>query len=142
MAPSSSFEYAFIPQEEDAGLRFYHSHVGLQAMTAFGPLIIEHDNPPFHYDAEHILTLSDWYNKTTEVMEAGLWADPFVWLGSANYVAVNGRPFTGEPDAKSDEPPYVVDVDYDKTYFLRWIGAQGTMYYVGARGVTRADRLC
>ncbi|PWN30325.1 Cupredoxin [Jaminaea rosea] len=127
IAPGKWFEYQIKPTQEDVGSRYYHAHVGLQAMSASGPLIIEDDNPPFEFDEERTVMIADWYNKTEDVMTKGLLANPFVWLGSANHVVVNGKAYTGE--AGWTDPPHVIDVDYGKTYLLRWIGAQGTMYY-------------
>lgn len=120
--------------------------MGLQAVSAAAPLIIEDRalRAPFEYDEEKILLVSDFYNRTDESMLQGLYADPFVWPGSANQVVVNGKAFDGQ-DPKLTEPWYI-DVDYDRTYYLRYIGAQTTMYYVrqicicAVRSKTAADR--
>lgn len=115
------------PTLDDVGTRYYHSHVGLQAMSAYGAFIVEDEDPPFAYDEERLLLVGDWYNKTEQNMTAGLLAAPFVWPGSAVRVVVNGLAFTGQD--QQGEVPYIIDVDFDKTYLLRWLGAQGTMYY-------------
>ena len=63
------FDYEILPGESDAGTSFYHSHVGFQAVTANGALIVEDvGSPPYHYDGERILQLTDYFNKTDSVI--------------------------------------------------------------------------
>ncbi|CAO1628463.1 unnamed protein product [Parajaminaea phylloscopi] len=131
IAPGRWFEYELRPLEEDVGTRFYHSHTELQSVTAHAPLVVESGRGalPFHYDCEHILVLSDWYHAPGEKILRGLWGDPFVWAGSADLTTVNGKGFTGNRTFSAQEQPHIIDVEYDKVYYLRWIGAQALMYY-------------
>ncbi|THW72151.1 L-ascorbate oxidase [Aureobasidium pullulans] len=91
IAPMHYFDYEILPGESDAGISFYHSHVGFQAVTANGALIVEDvRSPPYHYDDERILQLTDYFNKTDSVIEQGLTSNPFVWSGETNGLLING----------------------------------------------------
>jgi iron transport multicopper oxidase len=60
--PGRSFQYKWLADQP--GTYWYHSHhEGQVADGLWGPLIIEDPNPPFKYDDEIILTLSDWYHE-------------------------------------------------------------------------------
>lgn len=85
------FDYELRPQIGEAGSYFYHSHVGFQAVSASGPLIVEEANGqvPFEYDEERMLFLSELFNNTDKMIEDGLttpltgflWsAQSFCWL--------------------------------------------------------------
>ena len=51
------------PQLNQTGSYWYHSHAqGQYGDGLRGALIVEDSNPPFHWDVEHVLTLSDWYH--------------------------------------------------------------------------------
>lgn len=118
------FDYEVRPEKGDAGTFFYHSHVGFQAISAQGPLIVEDcEKPPYHYDDEQIVLLGDYYNKTDDVIEAGLLANPFKWSGETNSLIVNGQ--TGTSGTNSKDPscaPTVFKVDPGKIYRFRFIG--------------------
>lgn len=114
----------------------YHSHVGSQANTVSGAFIV--DEPAanlYHWDEERILNVMDWWHKPDEEMTQGLLAENFKWIGSPNMTLVNGKGLTA--DLKGE--PYYVDVDYDKKYFIRWIGAQGLQYYVSVDELLRPN---
>lgn len=68
------FDYELHPVIGDAGTYFYHSHVGFQAITVAGTLIIDeyNDNPPYDYDEERTLFLSELFNQTDSQIEEGL----------------------------------------------------------------------
>lgn len=78
------FDYELRPQIGEAGSYFYHSHVGFQAVSAAGPLIVEEANgePPYDYDDEKIMFFSELYNNTDNAIEASL-TDPLVSNGSS-----------------------------------------------------------
>lgn len=118
------FDYEILPGESDAGTTFYHSHVGFQAVTANGALIVEDvGSPPYHYDAERILQLTDYFNKTDSVIEQGLTSNPFVWSGETNGLLINGVGVgIGKQNVSSCKLP-VVDVLPGKIYRMRIIGA-------------------
>lgn len=51
-------------QVTQTGAYWYHSHSqGQYPDGLWGPLISHDPNPPFHYDEEIILTLSEWYHE-------------------------------------------------------------------------------
>jgi L-ascorbate oxidase len=125
IAPHSCFDYEIHPEIEDSGTYFYHSHVGFQAASAAGPLIIEDFGPPpFEYDEERIVFLQDYFNKSDDTIEAGLKATPFVWSGEVNAVLLNGVGIaTGEKAGQDDCRVPVIDVEPGKTYRMRFVGA-------------------
>ncbi|KAI5455598.1 laccase-like protein [Mariannaea sp. PMI_226] len=127
--PGHFFDYEVETVAGDSGTYFYHSHVGMEAMSAFGALIVDDCGPPpYHYDEERTLLLSDYFNKTDMVMVAGLTAVPFVSPGDTNAVLVNGQGIglghTSQPGTGPCSLP-VIDVEPGKTYRFRFIGATG-----------------
>jgi CopA family copper-resistance protein len=58
--PGESYLYRF--KVKQAGTYWYHSHSGFQEQRGlYGALVIEpSERPPFQYDREHIVLLSDW----------------------------------------------------------------------------------
>lgn len=78
------FDYELRPQIGEAGTYFYHSHVGFQAVSASGPLIVEEADGriPYEYDEERMLFLSELFNNTDKQIEQGLTAPlaQFLWL--------------------------------------------------------------
>jgi iron transport multicopper oxidase len=51
-------------QADQAGTYWWHSHnMGQYPDGLWGPLIVRDPNPPYEYDEELIITLSDWYNE-------------------------------------------------------------------------------
>lgn len=137
IAPQRCFDYEVHPEEDDSGSYFYHSHVGFQAITASGPLIIEDaGSPPYKYDEERIVFLQDYYNKTDTVIEKGLIASPLVWSGEVNSVLINGIGVANnaKADTANCQLP-VINVDPGKTYRLRFIAATAiSMVQLGFEG--------
>jgi CopA family copper-resistance protein len=58
--PGDTYLYQF--DVKQAGTYWYHSHSGFQEQRGvYGALIIDpHQPPPFKYDREHVVLLSDW----------------------------------------------------------------------------------
>lgn len=130
------------PEEDDAGTYFYHSHVGFQAISAAGPLIIEDAGPPpFDYDEERIIFLQDYFNKSDSTIEQGLVATPFVWSGETNAVLVNGVGVSiGAKAGQGDCKLPVIDVEPGKTYRVRFVGATAlSMVALGIEGHPRMN---
>ncbi|KAH7143408.1 ascorbate oxidase, partial [Dactylonectria macrodidyma] len=127
--PGHFFDYELRPELSDSGTYFYHSHVGVQALTAAGPLIVEDcGKPPYRYDEERILQWSDFFPQTDEELQSGLEAVPFVWSGETSAVLLNGKGIgIGQnlsEDGGSCTLP-VIDVAPGKTYRFRFIGSTG-----------------
>ncbi|KAF7197409.1 Laccase-like multicopper oxidase 1 [Pseudocercospora fuligena] len=121
------FDYEVYPTKNESGTYFYHSHVGFQAISAAGPLIIEDaaDYQPYEdqYDEERIIFITDYYNQTDEKVEFGLKNTTFKWPGEVNAVLINGVGVaTGEKAGEGDCKLPVIDVDPGKTYRMRFIG--------------------
>ncbi|KAK4126927.1 multicopper oxidase [Parathielavia appendiculata] len=69
--PGHFFDYEIATEIGDAGTYFYHSHVDMQALSGFGPLIVDDCGPPpLHYDDERILMFSDHFLETDDQLIA------------------------------------------------------------------------
>ncbi|KAI2606758.1 putative multicopper oxidase [Hypoxylon sp. NC1633] len=135
IAPGMFFDYEIHPEVGDAGTYFYHSHMGFQAGTAHGLLVVEDaDEPPYQYDEDIPIVFADWYMKTDEEIEKGLMSIPFKWSGEPNALVFNDR--TGNKsfeDAPDDScKPFVLDVEPAKTYRLRFVGGTSMSFVQGA----------
>ncbi|KAL4949359.1 L-ascorbate oxidase [Aspergillus filifer] len=140
--PGEYFDYEIRPNVGEAGTHFYHTHVGFQAVSATGPLIVlEKDgkSPPYTYDEERILFISEHYNKTDDMIETELLRpfDVVRWTGDPTTILMNGNSFPGMTANDTDTPepwvmpdpslmescgPDVIHVEPDKTYRMRSIG--------------------
>ncbi|EMD95488.1 hypothetical protein COCHEDRAFT_1088590 [Bipolaris maydis C5] len=125
IAPHKCFDYEIHPDWDDAGTYFYHSHIGFQAISATGPLIVEDFGlPPILYDEERFVFLQDYYRKGDQVLEQGLTAIPFVWLGEVDAVLINGVGVTRNATVgQGDCQLPVIDVEPGKVYRFRFVGA-------------------
>lgn len=124
--PQHYFDYQLTFAKGQAGTYFYHSHVYFQAVTASGPLIIEEDTkPPYEYDDERMVYLSDVFNETDSQIHDGLLANPFVWSGETNAVLINGKGVsnTVTNNDTSSCPLPIISVEPGKTYRFRFTGA-------------------
>jgi FtsP/CotA-like multicopper oxidase with cupredoxin domain len=97
-----------------AGTHMYHSHAGLQAVTAFGALIV--DDPLRPWEVEEVpsgpIMLSDrWDGIDRLKQEAGLLGSPFKWEGEPSHILINGKKHC------------IMSLDPGRTYLLRLIGA-------------------
>lgn len=136
--PLNFFDYEIEALPEDAGTYFYHSHVGMQALTVFGALIVEDcAAPPYQYDDERTLLWHEHYKQNDSAFEAGLLASPLVFGGEVQAVLLNGQGVAinhtaGEiPGDASCQLP-VVEVEPDKTYRLRFVGATSLSHSIMA----------
>ena len=106
-----------------AGTYFYHSHIGFQAVTAAGPLIVEDaGKPPYDYDDERIIALADVFEKSDAEIEEGLVGNPFKWSGETANILVNGQ---GQLQSSRTAPSCelaTISVEPEKTYRFRFIG--------------------
>ncbi|OJD34790.1 l-ascorbate oxidase [Diplodia corticola] len=129
IAPLKFFDYELNLRDMGPGTYFYHSHVGFQAMTAAGSLIITDppgETPPYEYDDERVVLLTDLYNTTDHDIESGLSAKPFKWSGEVGGVLVNGHgisQYSHDADAADGSCSLArISVEPGKTYRLRFIG--------------------
>lgn len=129
LAANTFFDYEIQTVPEDAGTFFYHAHVGMQALTVTGALIVEDCGaPPYQYDGERIMLFHEHYQQTDAVFEAGLTAVPLSFGGDVQALMLNGQGVAinhtaGEiPGDRSCQLP-IVEVEPDKTYRFRFIGA-------------------
>lgn len=103
--PGHFFDYELYPEVSDAGSYFYHSHIGMQALSAAGPLIVEDCGPPpFQYDDERILHFQDYFNRSDHDMMHGLGAVPFEWSGEIHGVMLNGKGVAADQTALPGPP--------------------------------------
>lgn len=77
---------------------------------------------PYKYDEEHIITLSDFFNKTDTEIETGLTSSNFTWSGETTAVLVNGQGRLAT-NATGSCKLGAIDIKPGKTYRLRFIGA-------------------
>ena len=79
--PKHFFDYEVRPGIGEAGTYFYHSHVGFQAVSAAGPLIVKETigKSPYAYDEERVLFLSEFYNQTGNTIADILTSRPQGW---------------------------------------------------------------
>ncbi|KAI1365929.1 Cupredoxin [Xylaria arbuscula] len=106
-----------------AGTYFYHAHVGFQAVSAAGALIIEDlALPPYQYDDERMVLIQELFNTSDTQIEDGLIASKFVWSGEPNSLLINGK---GISNYGIIDPPSaglsVISVQPGKTYRFRFI---------------------
>ncbi|KIW69896.1 L-ascorbate oxidase [Phialophora macrospora] len=126
--PGHFFDYELHPNASEAGTSFYHSHVGFQANTASGPLIVmDYHAPPFEYDEEIILQIGDFYLEDDQTMESCLTSSPNVWPGDPAALMINGHsglaPYASATNAVDPScEPWTMNVVTGKRYRVRVIG--------------------
>ncbi|KAG1809741.1 laccase [Suillus variegatus] len=112
IALGHSFLYDFNATDQ-VGTYWYHSHYGVQYCDGLqGPLIIYNPNDPYSslYDIDDessIITLMDWYNLPSPLVQRQV---------IANSVLING---VGRYDRGPDVPFAVIDVQPGKRYRFR-----------------------
>ncbi|CAI7632070.1 unnamed protein product [Penicillium pancosmium] len=117
------FDYEVKPDVGTAGTYFYHSHVGFQAVSANGPLIVDScDPPPFSYDEERTILLSDFFNETDKDIIDGLTSTNFTWSGETKAILVNGHSRQATNDTGSCHLA-TISIKPGLSYRLRFIGA-------------------
>jgi len=121
--PLHYFDYELEIEKGHAGTYLYHSHIGFQAVTAAGPLIVEDAGPiPYDYDEERTIAIADVYDKTDSAIEEGLTGNPFQWSGEPSNLLINGKGHIEGHKASADCELAHIIVEPDKVYRLRFIG--------------------
>jgi L-ascorbate oxidase len=106
-----------------AGTYYYHSHVGIQAVSVNGPLIVKDKfGPPYEYDEERIIHFTDVFNGTNAGVTDGVLADPVSFSETAG-ILINGKCGGVASGHTCNSSLSVIDVEPGKTYRLRFIGA-------------------
>lgn len=108
-------------------------------MTAHGLIIVESANQsePYEYDADVPMGFYDFYRREDYDMVAGLYATPFKWVGEPDALLLNGYSGTASFSNASDATcqPYVIEVEPDKTYRLRFVGGTALSFvFIGIEG--------
>ncbi|KAJ5259627.1 hypothetical protein N7478_012608 [Penicillium angulare] len=117
------FDYEVKPELGSAGTYFYHSHIGFQAVTANGPLVVDSKHPPpFNYDEERTIMLSDFFNETDKQITDGLTSNNFTWSGETGAILVNGKSRQATNSTGSCELASI-SIEPGLSYRLRFIGA-------------------
>ncbi|OAA41314.1 L-ascorbate oxidase [Metarhizium rileyi] len=123
--PNHFFDYEIRAENGTAGTYFYHSHVGFQASTAAGTLIVEDSaRPPYETDGERIVFLQEYWNQSDTQIEQHLESIPLKWPGESNGWLINGKSISNfkavDPSSRALS---VIEVDPGKTYRFRMVGA-------------------
>ncbi|KAJ5575426.1 hypothetical protein N7450_009325 [Penicillium hetheringtonii] len=117
------FDYEVKPEEGTAGTYFYHSHVGFQAVSAKGSLIVDSAHPPpIHYDEERTILISDFFNETDKAIVDGLTSTNFTWSGETKAILVNGHGRQASNETGSCQLASI-SIKPGLSYRLRFIGA-------------------
>lgn len=125
--PGHFFDYELHPRASEAGTYFYHSHVGFQAITASGGLVVKDAGaPPYQYDDELLLEIGDFYPEDDNSVESMLTSSPQNWPGDPVAIQVNGQSGTA-PTVENTKPdlscqPHFINVKPGATYRLRLVG--------------------
>ncbi|PFH55488.1 hypothetical protein XA68_18187 [Ophiocordyceps unilateralis] len=114
--PRHFFDYELKTGRGTAGTYYYHSHVGFQASTATGALIVEDSGPaPYCYDEERLIFLQEFWPETDREVHQGLVATPRRWPGEPLGWLINGKTARGNGELD------VVEIEPGKTYRFRFV---------------------
>lgn len=127
--PQYFFDYELNIPSGSAGTYFYHSHVGFQAVSCSGPLIVEDKISPYEVDGDRIVHIQELFNKTDTTIEQGLKATPFAWSGETNGFLINGKTISnfGVTDRLSAQVAKI-DIEPNSVYRIRFIGGHSLSY--------------
>ncbi len=110
----SNHSFTHVLRAYPAGTYFYHSHSGLQAVTAFGALLVHDRRNPWNLlelPGGPLLFSDQWQTSDRVHQEMGLLGFPFRWAGEPTGLLINGQ------------RNLVVTLEPDTKYLLRLIGA-------------------
>ncbi|KAI1427163.1 Cupredoxin [Xylaria sp. FL1777] len=128
--PHHFFDYELKTANGTAGTYFYHAHVGFQAISATGPLIVESaEEPPYAYDDERIVFIQELFNQTDKEVEEGLVSTPIRWPGEPKSWLINGKGISSygivDPSTVLLD---VINVEPSTTYRFRFVAAGSLSY--------------
>ncbi|KAI0445829.1 Cupredoxin [Xylaria telfairii] len=128
--PQHFFDYEIRTTNGTAGTYFYHAHVGFQAVTATGPLIVESAEPsPYKYDDERIVFLQELFDQTDTQIEEGLVATPLRWPGEPHSWLINGKGISSSGIVDpSSAALSTITVEPHKTYRFRFVAGTSLSY--------------
>lgn len=135
--PLHYFDYEVQVPPAEAGTYFYHSHVGTQALTCAGALIVEdcaspldkQSPAPYHYDDERVLLWHEHFKQNDTAFEQGLLAGPLMFGGEVVALMLNGRGVAINHTANENGPSDpscqlpVIEVEAGTTYRFRFIAS-------------------
>ncbi|KAK3349594.1 laccase-like protein [Lasiosphaeria hispida] len=103
--PGHFFDYEISTEVDDSGTYFYHSHVGMQAMTCSGPLIVDDCGAsPYIYDDERIFHFQDYFFQTDCQLFGEVTSPPFTGFGRTDGILLNGKGVANGKTASTDAP--------------------------------------
>jgi len=103
--PGHFFDYEIATQAEDPGTYFYHSHVGMQAMSCFGPLIVDDcGSSPHQYDDERVFVFHDYFTETGHQMMDSVAKAPYKGVPETDGILLNGQGVSTGKTAKPGNP--------------------------------------
>jgi len=104
--PGHFFDYEILTHCGDSGTYYYHSHVGLQALTASGPLIVDDSpaSPTYHYDEERILHFQDYFFLSDGEIMSSIMDSKYRWTGGTNGILLNGKGVAAGKTASAGPP--------------------------------------
>ena len=110
----NGYNFTYVLPAYPSGTYFYHSHSGLQAITAFGALLI-HEKEKVWNAVElpdgPLLFSDQWQTSDRIVQENGLQNSPFKWMGEPTGLLINGK------------RNFSLIVESNRKYLVRLIGA-------------------
>jgi L-ascorbate oxidase len=124
--PLHFFDYEMNVPPSMAGTYFYHSHIGFQAVSCAGPLIVDAAFPstsPYSYYDDKVVFIQDAFKRNETDIETGLVSSPLKWSGEVDAIFINGKGGGSANGTVCNASLSVIDVEPGKTYRLRFIGA-------------------
>ncbi|KAJ4265244.1 hypothetical protein NW764_015655 [Fusarium oxysporum] len=140
--PGHYFDYELRSEVDTAGTYFYHSHIGFQASTAGGPLIVEDPGATScDRNLERVFFLSEYWQETDQEVKEQMQDTLIRWPGEARGFLINGKGIasSGVPQ-RASKTLEVIEVEPAKAYRLRFIGATSlSMAMIGVENHTQFD---
>ncbi|KAH7239898.1 Cupredoxin [Fusarium redolens] len=140
--PGHYFDYELRTEVDTAGTYFYHSHIGFQASTAGGPLIVEDPGATScDRNLERVFFLSEYWQETDQEVKEQMQDTPIRWPGKARGFLINGKGIASSGVLqRASKTLEVIEVEPAKAYRLRFIGVTSLfMAMIGVENHTQFD---